>query len=322
MSYMNTTTRPANIGGIDISGIDVADAIWQAKGGLYGNPSQTDTTSTSGTTPKTSDWVTTPMDSPIADHFDFSKPPADRNDLIKLMAEPEVVHPLMELFKGDDAPVFANGGADGISDGGASLAGAVVVILVVLWAVDHLSDGAVCDALGWHHDGKPEKPTSDGKPVLDLPEYDGYTDPDAMTGDSPSPADMFAGLLAKAGVEGIDTSSPEVVDILGKLSDNMGKVADLVGALKGAAQAGDSNGFGTTLAELQKLAGIDPASFNEAAQSPQDLMDNIFQAYRIEGGQDGAAYHAAQHDHYYVELSTASLHEAAHWITTLDDTIF
>jgi len=317
MSYMNTTTRPADIGGIDISGVDVATAVWEATGGAYGGTPREAELSTGGTTPKTSDWVTTPMDSPIADYFDFSKPPADRDAEIKLLAEPEGTHPLMELFKGDDVPNFANGGPEGL----ANPVAAAVVILVVLWAVDHLSDGAVCDALGWHHDGKPEKPTSDGKPQVTLPEYDGYTDPDAMTGDLQSPADLFASLLAKAGVEGIDTSSIGITDILGKLTDNMGKVADLVGALKGAAQAGDSKGFGSTLAELQKLAGIDPASFTEAAQSPQDLMNNIFQAYGIEGGQDGAEYHAAQHDHYYVELSNDSVYDLSHWFITLDDTI-
>ena len=309
-----TNTRPANTGGIDLSGIDVANVIWAAKGGLYGTPGNT-TTSDGGTLSKPNDWVTNWGNGGISDQFDFSKPPADRDAEIKLLAEPEGSHPLMELFKGDDAPNFANGGPDGIGNPFAAAA----ALLVILWGVDHVSDGAICDALGWHHDGKPEQPASEGKPQIDLPDFDDYTDPDAMTGSLQSPSDMFSDLLAKAGVEGIDTSSVEVTDILGKLSDNMGKVAELVGALKGAAQAGDSKGFGTTLAELQKLAGIDTALLDNADHSPQEFMDNVFQAFGIAGGQDGAAFWEAAQDGYHVLSTDEPDYVITAWFSTSDD---
>jgi hypothetical protein len=177
----------------------------------------------------------------------------------------------------------------------------VVVALVFLWAVDHLSDGAVCDALGWKHDR--------------------FTDPDTMTDTLQSPAEMVASLLGKAGVAGVDPTSVEITDLLGRLSDNMGKVTDLMGALTGAAQSGDTGMFESALSDLMNLAGLDAFGFDLATPSPQDVLAGVFDAFGIAGGLEGAAYEAAVQDAGHVPMTVEMVLDMSAWVSTWGDII-
>lgn len=279
----DTNTRPVQDGGIDLSAIDIEAAIFKATGGGYGGGGTSSPTTEGGLT-KSPDWVTNYGSTPVVDEFDFSKPPSDPNDLIKLVSEPEVMHPLMDLFKGDDAPNFANGGPEGISCDPVT-AGAALIVGAFLLAAAELA--------GLFDDERPD-PAPNGGPSGEKDPQTGLNiwtnklvDPDAVTGDLQSPAALLADLLGRADVFGIDTSSIEITDILGKLSDNMGKVADLVGALQSAAKTGDSAAFGGALADLMKLAGLDGA-LDGLTTAPQDvLQDNIFNAFGLDGGLEG-----------------------------------
>jgi hypothetical protein len=279
MALDTTNTRPVQDGGIDLSGIDIEAAIFEATGGGYGG-GQTNPTTPDGEPTKTPDWVTNFGSTPIIDEFDFGQPPTDPDAEIKLLAEPEGSHPLLELFKGEDQPVFANGGPEGTSCGAA--VAAVVVIVIFLWAVDHLSDGAICDALGWEHDK-------------------GRTDPDAEASALPSPADMLTDLLKKNGIEGIDTSSVEITDILARLSDNMGKATDIVTSMQDAAKSGDDGAFNSALASLMDLAGLDAALFDLSGPVPETMLENVLNAFGIEGGLEGFANLTILQDERHVE---------------------
>jgi hypothetical protein len=294
-----TNTRPANSGGIDLSGVDVAAVIFDATGGGYGTPRDSNLPQTeSGVAVKTGDWLTNWGSTNVMDEFDFSKPPADPDAEIKLLAEPEGNHPLIDLVSGDPDLHFANGGPEGAA--WIVPVAAAAVILVFAWAVDHLSDGAICDALGWEHDR-------------------GYSDPEATTADVQSPSVMLAELLAKNGIESIDTSSVGVTDILGKLSDNIGKVADLVGAMQGAAEAHDTDGLSSALAGLMQIAGVDAAFIEMATTSPPLFLDGAFTAFGIVGGLDGASFFETVEDAGLILSTDEAGHDISCWFSAADD---
>lgn len=300
-----TTTRPAGTGGIDLSGIDIAAAIFKATGGGYGAPG-TSQPADGGTPVKLPDWMTNFGNGALSDHFDFSAPPADRDALIKLLADPEASHPMFDLFKGDDQPVFANGGPEGTAWLGPAIVGLIIIAAI------YLSGGC---------DGKPEPPPKPEPPKLKEYEEKSYTDPDAMTGSLPSPAASLAQLLKANGIDGIDTSSIAVTDILGKLSDNLGKVTDLVNALQGAAETGDTAGFDGALADLMALAGVDPAALKDAGMAPQTVLDGICASLDIAGGMDGMAHLDAMQEAGLVTVLTDWVFLSTHGNLNWDDFI-
>ncbi|MCB6178173.1 hypothetical protein LHP98_08520 [Rhodobacter sp. Har01] len=311
----DTTTRPAGIGGIDLSGIDVAAAIFKATGGGYGAPG-TNQPASEGTLSNSSDWLTNWGNGTLVDAFDFDQPPpADRDAPIKLLAEPEGSHPLIDLMKGDDQPAFTNGGPEGNACAPV-VVGAIVIIAAVAVAAAYLG--------GAFDDKKPdvEKPKPEGEkdPETGLTIWQNdYRDPDTMTDTLQSPAEMMASLLGKAGVQGVDPTSVEITDLLGRLSDNMGKVTDLVGTVTGAAKSGDTGMFESATAELMKLAGLDGFEFDFGTPAPQDLMDGVFDAFGIAGGLDGAAYKEAMHDPDYLVTITEATTELSAWVSAWGD---
>jgi hypothetical protein len=364
---IQTNSLPANTGGIDLSHIDVATAVFNATGGGYGNPSASEPSSDKAPS-KTSDWVTNWGNGTFfSDEFDFDQPPPDRDAEIKLLAEPEVVNPLMDIFKGADVTgegdlVFKNGGPEGVSIAPIVVVGvvaAVVIIGGVAAAAYHLSGAA------GNENTKADKPTSQPQkdPKTGLNIYQGgnpYIDPDADTGESlSSPAKMLADMLAGKGITGVDTSSPEVTDILAKLSDRLGKVADVVTHMTGAADKGDGSGdaakeggvttynsgstgsdgavaqtmigmkqaadagdhkaFANALADLMEMAGIDVGAFAETLKQPESVMDAVLDAYGIVGGLDGIEFHEMTYDQAYVSVTSEKHYDASHWIVIADD---
>lgn len=308
MSFTETT-RPADIGGIDLSGADIEAAIFTATGGGHGGATPAPL-APDGEPTKTADWVTTYGGTPIVDTFDFGQPPADRDAEIKLVAEPEGSHPLLDLFKDDDQPVFANGGPEGTALGPA--VAAVVVVAAFALAAAYLA-GAF--------DEKEPPPEKTETPELQKWEDTHYTDPDAMTGDLTSPSDMMADLLKRSGIEGIDTDSVAITDLLARLGDQMGKVADLVGALKGAAAAGDADAFAGALARLMDLAGLDATALEGALTAPEMVQDGVFEAYGIDGGLDGLTKLAQAQEDAWVEVIQDGRIDWSDLVRTWDDEI-
>lgn len=112
------TTRPANTGGIDISGIAVGDAIFEATGGGYGAPQGGGGDGAFlGAPGKTGDWVTrdgrTPDGTDPSDSFDFGSLVDPHRDIMLTTDDPDSDNPLLGLMKPDEAPHFANGGPEG-----------------------------------------------------------------------------------------------------------------------------------------------------------------------------------------------------------------
>lgn len=133
------TTRPANIGGIDISGIDVAGAIFDATGGGYGAPQGSGgDDALLGAPDKTGDWVTqdgrTPDGTDPSDTFDFGSLVDPHRDIMLTTDDPDSDNPLLALMTPEEAPKFANGGPDGNADGGVLEIIAVVAVAVVIAA--------------------------------------------------------------------------------------------------------------------------------------------------------------------------------------------
>lgn len=282
MSYMDTTTRPAETGGIDLSGIDVEAAIFEAGGGLLGGTPET-TLSDSVGTAKTPDQVTNGGDGAISDHFDLSQPPADTNDLVKLVAEPEGSNPHIDLIAPDTEPHFANGGSEGIGNPAVVAAGVGIVAITValIWAIDKLTNPVETPKV------EPAE-VPEGTKINKYPEED-YTDPNADTGTLQSPAEMMASFFEQSGIKGLDANSPEIADLVGSLMDNIGKVTDLVSAIKGMQQVGDSDGMANAVAELMGLVGLDKLDIGLVDLAPQDFQDMYLDSFDLVGGLNGAA---------------------------------
>ncbi len=277
MALDTTTTRPVEGGGIDLSGIDIDAAIFEATGGGYGGGrgGQTNPTAPEGEPRVNSDWVTNWGNGPVSDEFDFSTPPRDPQEEIELVAEPEVDNPLIDLLNpqtggGEPTPTFKNGGPEGISIAPLVVVGALVVGAALGFAI--VAVQAMYEkAMG----------------QLD---YTKYIDPDQMTGDLQSPSDMLADLLKQSGIEGIDTSKIEVTDILANLSGKMDQLGEIMNTLRGAAEKGDSNAFTDALTELMVLAGLDLGSLDLGTLPTDVTLDNVFESLGITGGMDGMGF--------------------------------
>lgn len=114
------TTRPAETGGIDISGIDVADAIFKATGGGYGAPQGGGTDDALlGAPGSTGDWITrdgrTPDGTDPADTFDLSTLVDPKRNIMLTTDDPNSDNPLLALMKPEETPHFANGGPEGVA---------------------------------------------------------------------------------------------------------------------------------------------------------------------------------------------------------------
>lgn len=281
MSYMNTTTRPAETGGIDLSGIDVEAAIFKASGGLQGGTPETTLSGSVGTA-KTPDQVTNFGDGATSDHFDLSQLPADKDDLVKLVAEPEGSNPHIDLMSPDAEPQFANGGSEGIGNPAVVAAGVglVAIAAALIWAVDKLTSPVE----------KPKAEPTD-KPAKEeinkFPEKN-HTDPDADTGTLQSPAEMMASFFEQSGIKGFDANSPEIADLVGRLLDNIGKVTDLVGAINGMKQVGDGDGMAKAVAKLMGLVGLDTPDIDLADFAPHGFNDMFLDSFDLVGGLNDA----------------------------------
>lgn len=114
------TTRPAETGGIDISGIDVADAIFKATGGGYGAPQGGGTDDALlGAPGSTGDWITrdgrTPDGTDPADTFDLSTLVDPKRNIMLTTDDPNSDNPWSAWMKPEETPDFANGGPEGVA---------------------------------------------------------------------------------------------------------------------------------------------------------------------------------------------------------------
>ncbi len=150
-------------------------------------------------------------------------------------------------------------------------------------------------------------------------DYTKYTDPDQMTGDLQSPADMLADLLKQSGIEGIDTSKIEVTDILANLSGKMDQLGEIMNTLRGAAEKGDSNAFTDALTELMVLAGLDLGSFDLGTLPTDVTLDNVFESLGITGGMDGMGFVEVIDQTISVIHGSETTVDLSKWIDMWDD---
>jgi hypothetical protein len=316
-----TTTRPAGIGGIDLAGIDIARAIFEATGGGFGTPRETQPAA-DGAPAKLPDWTTNWGNGELKLGIDFGKtPPADRDALIKLVAEPEGSHPMFDLMQPAAEPAFPNGGPEGT--GWVVVAAAVVIVGAAALAAHYLAGS---------FDDRPEPPKKPhgkghGSHKMSIWEEEhsskDYSDPDAEAAPLTAPDAMLAELLGPSDVPAVEAGSIAIGDLLSDLSDRMGKLAGFVQALAGAARAEAGEPAGGAAADLLAFAGLDGFDFAAAGSTAHNFAVGVFTALGLADGFGGAEIrHArAASDADAVSPEVAALAErseqVAHWLNVL-----
>lgn len=268
----STNTMPAGDGaGIDLSGIDVAAAIFKATGGLYGSPHGGSAEGLLFGAPANPDiWVTNTgspwLPEKIATGFDPSVL-GDPDATIKYTTDPVTPdHPLITLMTPEETPHFANGGAEGV--------GCVPIILGAVAIVGAAALAGAYLAGAFDGDGKAteDTPKRGMQKWEDTHNEDGSEkriDPDASAGDPMNDTLVLKQLLG---------------DLLG--TDDFAALAldekafgAAVGNIVQALMDGKLGTLGELITKIEDsgvdIAGFAPGEAGVQLASPVDILDQI-----------------------------------------------